>query len=177
MTLWRKEPGHQQPWYWPGSPEICLSTSRVKCSIIFMSCHKYSYYATLIHQDDDVIKWKHFSHCWPFAQGIHRSPVNFPHKGQWRGSLMLSLICVWTNGWVNNREAGDLRRYLAHYDVIVIEIDAIFRGMNPYVTELIKLCGDLSSIRAVVHHKILMSADWNVPWYVQNIHLNFMPLS
>ena len=26
----------------------------------------------------------------------------------------------WINGWVNNREAGDLRRYRAHYDVIVI---------------------------------------------------------
>ena len=33
---------------------------------------------------------------------------------------MLSLICVWINGWINNREAGDLRRYRAHYDVIVM---------------------------------------------------------
>ena len=44
-----------------------------------------------------------------------------PHKGQWRGAWMFSLICVWINGWVNNREAGDLRRYRAHYDVIVME--------------------------------------------------------
>ena len=35
---------------------------------------------------------------------------NSPHKGQWCGALMFSLICVWINGWVNNREAGDLRR-------------------------------------------------------------------
>ena len=42
-----------------------------------------------------------------------------PHKGQWRGALMFSLICVWINDWVNNREAGDLRRYRAHYDVTV----------------------------------------------------------
>ena len=40
--------------------------------------------------------------------------------GQWRGALMFSLICVWINDWVNNREAGDLRRYRAHYDVIVL---------------------------------------------------------
>ena len=33
---------------------------------------------------------------------------------------MLSLICVSINDWVNNREAGDLRRYHAHYDVIVM---------------------------------------------------------
>ena len=48
------------------------------------------------------------------------SPVNSPHKGQWRGALMFSLICAWTKGWVNNGEAGDLRRYRAHYDVTVM---------------------------------------------------------
>ena len=47
-------------------------------------------------------------------------PVNSPHKGQWRGALMFSLICVWINGWVNNRGAGDLRRYRGHYDVNVM---------------------------------------------------------
>ena len=51
---------------------------------------------------------------------IFRSPVNSPHKGQWRGALMFSLICVSINSWVNNRQAGDLRRYHAHYDVNVM---------------------------------------------------------
>ena len=37
---------------------------------------------------DDVIKWKHFPRYWPFVRGIHRSPVNSPHKGQWRGALV-----------------------------------------------------------------------------------------
>ena len=69
---------------------------------------------------DDVIKWKHFPSYWPLVRGIHRSPVNSPHKGQRRGALMFPLICVWINGWVNNREAGDLRRYRAHYDVTVM---------------------------------------------------------
>ena len=32
----------------------------------------------------------------------------------------LLAICAWINRWVNNREAGELRRYLAHYDVIVM---------------------------------------------------------
>ena len=53
---------------------------------------------------DDVIKWKHFPLYWPFVWGIHRSPVNSPHKGQRHGALVFSLICVWINGWVNNRE-------------------------------------------------------------------------
>ena len=68
---------------------------------------------------DDVIKWKNFPRYWPFVRGIPRSPVNSPHKGQWRGALMFSLS-VWKNGWVNNREAGDLRRHRAHYDVTVM---------------------------------------------------------
>ena len=72
----------------------------------------------IIH--DDVIKWKYFPRNWPFVREIHRSPVNFPHKGQWRGALMFSLIYVWINDWVNNREAGDLRRQHGHYDVIVM---------------------------------------------------------
>ena len=52
---------------------------------------------------------------------VHRSPVNFPHKDQWREALF-SLICAWTNGWVNNRDTGDLRRHHAHYDVTVMGI-------------------------------------------------------
>ena len=68
---------------------------------------------------DDVIKWKHFPRYWTFVQGIRRSPVNYPHEGQWRGALMFSLICARINGWVNNREAGDMRRHRAHHDVIV----------------------------------------------------------
>ena len=43
---------------------------------------------------DDVIKWRHFPRYWPFVRGIHRSPVKSPLKGQWRGALMFSLICV-----------------------------------------------------------------------------------
>ena len=47
-------------------------------------------------------------------------PVNSRHKCQWRGALMFSFICVWMNDWVNNREAGDLRRHRGHYDVNVM---------------------------------------------------------
>ena len=72
-------------------------------------------------QHGDVIKWKHFPRYWPFVRRIHRSPVNSPHKSQWRRALMFSLICARIKAWVNNREAGDLRCIRAHYDVIVME--------------------------------------------------------
>ena len=83
----------------------------------FIQCHCNDC-RSLFH--DDVIKWKHFPRYWPFVRGIHRSPVNSPHKGQWRGALMFTLISAWINGWVNNREAGDSRRHHAHYDVTVM---------------------------------------------------------
>ena len=57
---------------------------------------------------------------WPFVRGIHRSPVNSYRKGQWRGALMFSLICSCTNGWINTRDAVDLRRHRAHYYVTVM---------------------------------------------------------
>ena len=48
---------------------------------------------------DYVIKWKHFPRYWPFVRGIHRSPVNSPHKGQWLGALIFSLICALNKGF------------------------------------------------------------------------------
>ena len=91
--------------------EKWLSHASEKCCL---SCPRH----------DDVMKWKHFPRYWPFLRGIHRSPVNSPRKGQWRGTLMFSLICVWIIGWVNNREACELRHYWAHYDVIVMSWEA-----------------------------------------------------
>ena len=82
---------------------------------------------------DDVIKWKHFPRYWPFVRGIHRSAVNFSHKGQWRGTLMFTLICARINGWVNNCEAGDLRRHRVHCDVIVMYSFVYVRKGGPFL--------------------------------------------
>ena len=54
---------------------------------------------------------------------VGNSPVTgeFPARKPVTRDLMFSLICVWINGWVNNGEAGDLRRRSAHYDVTVMD--------------------------------------------------------
>ena len=72
---------------------------------------------------DEVINWKHFRVT---GLSVGNSPVtcDFPQRGQWRGDLMFSFICAWINDSVNNRDAGDLRRHLAHYDVIVMRYDS-----------------------------------------------------
>ena len=54
--------------------------------------------------------------CGEFT-GPRRIP---PYKGQWRGALMLSLICTWTNDWVNYWDAGDLQCHRTHYDITVM---------------------------------------------------------
>ena len=89
--------------------------------------------------------WRHqietFSALLAICAGNSPVPVNSPYNGQWRGTLMFSLICVWINGWVNNREAGDLRRYRAHYDVTVMqqpcERPAVCGVMSRFGTEQI----------------------------------------
>ena len=58
---------------------------RIWANVVWGLCHH-----------DDVIKWKHLMRYWPFVPGIHRSPVNSPHKGQRRGALMF-FICAWIN--------------------------------------------------------------------------------
>ena len=73
--------------------------------------------------------WRHqmetFSALLDLCAGNSPVPVNSPHKGQRRGTLMFSLICARINDRVNNREAGDLRRHRGHYDVIVM--NTLFR--------------------------------------------------
>ena len=84
------------------------------------------------------IKWKYFPRCWSFV----RSPMNSPHKGQWRGTLMFSLICTWIHGWINNHEAGELRCHRTDYDVTVMKmhspissIVSVFNNLHQYNDE------------------------------------------
>ena len=89
------------------------------------SCMCPIIHPSISHCPDDCLTWWHnqmeiFSTLLAFVWGIHQWPVNSPHKGQWHGALMFSLICVWTNSWANNGDTGDLRRHGAHYDVTVM---------------------------------------------------------
>ena len=65
--------------------------------------------------------WRHQMETFSALLAICAGTSPVPHKGLWHGALMSSLICVWINGWVNSREAGDLRRYRGHYDIKVMD--------------------------------------------------------
>ena len=111
---------------------------------------------------------------------IHRSPVNSPHKGKWRGALKFPLICARINGWVNNREAGDLRRHQAHCDVIVM----MLYSMIYILFDALFCCGYIISFNILwpggnswhftdnIFKCIFLNEDL---WISINISLKFVP--
>ena len=123
----------------------------------------------LLHQGhDDVIKWKRFPRYWPLVWAIYRSPVNYWHKGQWRGASVFSLICVRMNGWVNNREAGDLRRHRVHYNVTVMQgncLDPFDSNSRPCDSAQSYICVFVC-VRTYVRMYVLVFTDWcKMSWY------------
>ena len=68
---------------------------------------------------DDIIKWRHSLRYGPFVweftghRWITRTKASDAELWFWSAP--------WISGWVNNREAGDLRRHHAYYDVIVMQ--------------------------------------------------------
>ena len=98
------------------------------------------------------MKWNFFSRHWPYVRRIHRSPVNPPHKGQWRGALVFSLIYALTNDCVNNRDAGDLRRHCAHNDVAVMARGDVrgWYGNTKHLTPLLNTLTIVSSVTNVL---------------------------
>ena len=68
--------------------------------------------------------WRHqmekFSALLAICAG--NSPVagEFPAQRPVTRSFDVFFICAWINGWVNNREAGDLRSIRPHYDITVM---------------------------------------------------------
>ena len=96
---------------------------------------------------DDVIKWKHFPRYWPFVRGIHRSPVNPLHKGQWRGALMFSLNCVLNKrlskqswGWWFDTPTRSLWRHCNGDEVIEHTASNVFDGGALFLHKAIIQC-------------------------------------
>ena len=112
--------------------------------------------------------WRHqmetFSALVALCAGNSPVPVNSPHKGQWRGALMFSLICAWTNGWVNNREAGDFRRHRAHCDVIVMNSETVSMSWRHGYTYWVH-----------VAYNTVWCGQWSRSLYIPFQHLRLRP--
>ena len=77
-------------WNWQETQQKCCQGN---CRI----SKRYLVFRTVVRLRDSWDSWwRHqmetFPRCWPFVCGIYRSPVNSPHKDQWREALMFSLI-------------------------------------------------------------------------------------
>ena len=114
----------------------------------------------------------------PSVRGIHRSPVNSPHKCQWHRALMFSLICAWLNGWVNHREVGDLRRHRPHYDVTVmccghVTVSPAISAYYALVSEEIHWKQNIVNL-ATLSHRMLSLRQLMVP-PVKTVFSNWRP--
>ena len=116
---------------------------------------------------DDVIKRKDLPCYWPFVRGIHWSPVASPYRGEWRGTLIFSLICAWTNSCANNRDAGDLRRHRAHYDVtVMVNTNYLYRWIdNDVYWKYITLYKQMTIMKLTT--MIMMILMWGL--YIYNV--------
>ena len=114
-----------------GTLQQCWPIKTFQCFDMTQITELFNWISLLIKKKhwfhDDIIKWKHFLHYWPFVWGIHWSPVTgeFPSQRPVTQALMSSLICTWTKGRVKNQDAGDLRQHHAHYDVTVMPGDGL----------------------------------------------------
>ena len=131
IMIWVKflTPANQKHWIWScGESGLCNPRPRLLGGevVVGSSSGKCIHVMALENKLQDKTKKKinckekwHSVGKMTFSRS-KRSPANSPHKGQWRGALMFYLICAWTNGWINNRDARGLRRHRAHYDVTVM---------------------------------------------------------
>ena len=105
-----------------------VSALKQRCDYVLISslcisilCYvSAGWHSSCVH--DDVIKcFQTFSTLLAFCVGNSPVPEEFPAQRPVTWSFdVFSLICVWTNSWSNNEDAGDLRRRCAHYYRIVM---------------------------------------------------------
>ena len=110
-----------------------------------------------------------FSALLALCEGKPHVTGEFSRKGQWRGALIFSLIFAWTNGWVNNRDAGDLRRHRAHYDTPVIPI-LYFVAMDIHFADMNTILEITIRFPRVIYEKRAKFNIWTVdnqgPWRI-----------
>ena len=124
---------------WRHIPAVDVQVSNCCQGIIIRHDKAKTYWSDGMNRMKTSSNGNIFRIAGPLCGEFHRSPLNSPHSGQWRGALMFSLICAWINDWVNNREAGDLRRHRAQYYVIVMGTADHRTATELAVTVVVKL--------------------------------------
>ena len=118
-----------------------------------------------------------FSALLAFVRGIHRSPVNSPHKVQWRGALMFSLICPWTNGWVNHRCASVLRTpsgsLWRHCNVLVTSsLTTMYEFQNVSPNPICPCCDIWKYDNIKTNHYQILGYTGHLSWKYSSVKFN-----
>ena len=92
---------------------------------------------------------EHFPHYWSFVRGIPKASD---------AKIWCFLWSVWTNVWANNRDAAELRRDRAHYDVTeMCDADqTIAIDQNMAWSQAFLLCSSFSFTVGNIGFKTLM---------------------
>ena len=129
---------------------------------------------------DDVIKWKYFPCYWPFVRGIHRSPVNFPHKGQWRGALVFFYLFLnkrlskhWW-GWWFETVSRPLWRHPNVYGIHLVWAwnEFVSHCLHPHIREFIfthHRNTTLGFFCHAMHCNMVAWANWNIFQHVKSV--------
>ena len=112
---------------WPNESHLSQEGHQRKSTKVrALLCFVVVRYRSVYIYHDDVIKWKHFPSYWSFVNS-----AEFPAQRPVTRNFDISLISGRINGWVNNGEAGDLRRHRTHFDVILMILQDNFIIKNP----------------------------------------------
>ena len=151
---------------------IRMAHTVVLCCVLLWldTCYKYS--AGVSHWAHRWVWWRHQMEAF-FALLGPLWGESSPHKGQWHGALVL-FTCAWTNGWANNREAGDLRRHRAHYDVTVMDCSSANEVILANIA-LINPSGTHNVTQSKIKHnqtmQIIMGGTSDpIHFYINNYH-------
>ena len=127
-------PGHQLNILWQRLPNVGIDmmswTNDVSLNLKIIWRFEDGFRADVLYcnspQDWAEPRWRHqmetFSALLAICAGNSPVPGEFTAQRPVTRSFDVSLICARINCWVNNGDAGDLRRYRAHYDVTVMDI-------------------------------------------------------
>ena len=123
---------------------------------------------------DGVIKWKPFPCYWSFVRGIHRSPVDSPHKGQGRKALVFSLMFAWRNGSAHSRNAGESKRNGLHCDVTVklyIYIYSTHFSILWLLMDWWRKCPGYQQPWYWPHSPGIFCSPWSLDWAIQVLQM------
>ena len=120
--------------------------------------------------------WRHqmgtFSALLDLCAGSSPVTGKFPTQMSVSRSFKVFWICIWINGWVNNREADDLRRHRAHYDVTVKCIVFSYKTsvlLNPRSLIYKFKFWKIKSYNYKSTSQSFALGDWNVTASMQNV--------